>query len=178
MPTTPIFYVNNPVSGTNYFDNTPGGKFIPDAGSSITVTVHAYHGADGTGGLLAVTTLVAETFDVTTSTNKSSFSSGNSDTAQVISSNGTNGSDVFAGEVRFSGSQNPGSLSIQATYTGQPLIPEVWVNVGDPAGPDWQKNGGVATNTGTPAAPVWSDAGAQVFVNTGTPAAPVWTQVI
>lgn len=177
MPTTPIFYVNNPVSGTNYFPTDPAFQFIPNAASNITVVVQTFHGANGLGGLIAVTTLVAETFDVTTSTNKSQNPASSANTSTVISSNGTNGSDVFAPEGRWVGTQSVGSISMQATYSGVPLVPNVFVNAGTPAAPNWAQVNGVLVNTGTPGAPNWQSAGINVFVNTGTPASPVWTKV-
>lgn len=123
MPTTPDFFVNSPNSGSNYFA-TAGYQFIPNNGSSITVDVWAYTGINGGGSLIAVSSLTAATHDVTTSTLKGSFTDNSVNHVQVVSSNGTNGSDVFAARGSFTGS-GVGSLKMRATYTGSPVLPSI-----------------------------------------------------
>ncbi len=169
MPTSPSFFVNSPVSGTHYTADQAPYEFVADSGTSYTVTVKAWSGANGTGSLVS-RSLTAYNHNVTANTDPNS-SSGTGTSWSASSSNGTNGSNVFCGGGSFSGAAI-GSLEIFAVYTGHPVA-QCYVNTGTPASPVWSP--AIAyVNTGTPASPVWTQA-SEVSVNTGTPASPVWT---
>ncbi len=172
MPTSPSFFVNAPASGTQYTADQPAYEFIPDSGTSYTVTVKAWSGANGTGSLVAVTSITAINHNVTSNTDPNSFTANSANSVNATSSSGTNGVNVFCAKGSYTGGAI-GSLEIFAVYTGSPVA-QCYVNTGTPASPVWSP--AIAyVNTGTPASPVWTQA-SEVSVNTGTPASPVWTQ--
>lgn len=117
MTQTPSYYVNSPVSGTEY--TAPAGYlFVPSAG--WTATVKAWSGANGTGSLVSVQNLTAYARDFTTSTNQNSFDGG---TANTTNASGNSTSDKCCAGGSFSGGSAPGSLEIFAVYTGSPVLP-------------------------------------------------------
>lgn len=121
MAAGPIYYVNNPVSGTQYWAPM-GYGCIPNSGTSLTVTVKAWSGADGTGSLVQVTTLTAYDWDQTTNASKNSFS-GNFNSVNATTSQ-TNGTDWFKPSGKWQGTQSVGSLSLQiSSYTGTAFVP-------------------------------------------------------
>lgn len=123
MTVSPPFYVNSPVSGTSYY--APAGYwFQPNNGTSWTATCEAWTGANGTGSLVVVSTLTAINRDITNSLDRNSFTGSSANTANASSSAGVNGSNVFAGGGKYTGSA-PGSLKIYGTYTGLALIPQI-----------------------------------------------------
>lgn len=122
MPTTPSYYVNSPTANTEYI--APAGYyFIPSSGS-VTVTVKTWTGANGTGSLIAVTTLIAIARNITGNVDASSNSAPGANTSNVITSNGVNGTNVFAAAGKYTGT-TPGSMEMFASYTGSPVVPSV-----------------------------------------------------
>lgn len=117
MAQTPSFYVNSPTSGTEYIANQSRYEFIPNNGTSYTVTCRAWSGANGTGSLVSVTTITAIDHNVTSNTDTNSFTFNGGNAASATSSNGTNGTNVFCGAGKYTGGAI-GSLEIYATYTG------------------------------------------------------------
>lgn len=122
MADAPHYYVNSPVSGTEYFAPM-GYGCIPNNGSSITVHVKAWTGANGTGSLVTVTTLLADVWDTTTSASKNTFS-GNFNTVTATYS-APNGTDWYKPAGKFTGAQSVGSLELWISYTGTAFVPSV-----------------------------------------------------
>lgn len=123
MSQSPSYFVNSPVSGTTYY--APAGyQFIPNSGNTWTATVKAWSGPNGTGSLVAVSSLTAINRDVTNGVDRNSFTASSANTANAASSNGTNGSSVFAAGGRYTGGAI-GSLEIFGVYTGSAVVPSV-----------------------------------------------------
>ena len=118
MAQTPSFFVNSPVSGTEYVANQARYEFIPNNGTSYTVTCRAWSGANGSGSLVSVTSITAIDHNVTSNTDPNSFTFNNGNRADATSSNGTNGTNVFCGAGKYTNGSGIGCLEIFAVYTG------------------------------------------------------------
>lgn len=120
MSQGPSYFANSPVSGTEYFAPM-GYGCIPNGSTTVSVTVKAWSGANGTGSLVVVTTLLADVWDQTSGTSKNTFSGNfNSVTASF---SGPNGTDWYKPAGKFTGVQSVGSLEIFITYTGAAFVP-------------------------------------------------------
>lgn len=118
MASTNLYIVNSPTSGTHYFGDT-SIQVVPDASSNFQCQVHAWSGANGTGSLVAVSSLSVFAKNITTSAEVGSVSVGSANTVQNNLSLG-NGSDVYTAGGYYSGS-GVGSLTLQVTsYSGHP----------------------------------------------------------
>ncbi|HLY29531.1 MAG TPA: hypothetical protein VKQ36_00760, partial [Ktedonobacterales bacterium] len=120
MSQTPSYYVNSPVSGTQYYAPM-GYGCIPNNGSILTCVVKAWSGPNGTGSLVSVSSITAYTWDQTSNSAKNSFtfSGGNNASASTTSFNGT---DWAKPSGKYTGG-SIGSLEMYLTYTGQAFIP-------------------------------------------------------
>jgi hypothetical protein len=120
MSVTPTYYVNSPVSGTHY--GAFGGYWYkPNNGTSVTVTVKTFTGANGGGSLVVVSTLTADVHDQQTNTDLNTFTGSSANTTNA---SGTGNGDWFQPFGWYTGS-TPGSLGMFATYTGVAYIPTV-----------------------------------------------------
>lgn len=121
MSSAPKWYANSPVSGTQYYAPM-GYGCIPNNGASVTVTVRAWTGPNGTGSLVAVSSLEAVIWDQTTNAQKGSFT-GSGDNAVTVSTSSFNGTDWCKPSGKYSGSAI-GSLEISvSSYTGAAFVP-------------------------------------------------------
>jgi len=119
MAQTPSFYVNSPVSGTQYFA-TMGYGAIPNNATSVTCTVKAWTGANGTGSLVAVTSITATVHNQTTSVD-SSFTASSANTANA-SHTAANSTDWYKASAKYTGGAI-GSLEMFLVYTGSAFVP-------------------------------------------------------
>lgn len=116
MTQGPSYYVNSPVSGTQY--TAPAGYgCIPNNATSVTVTVKAWSGSNGTGSLVTCTTVVAIIWNNTGSVQVSSFTGSSVNTASASSSSGSNGTNILVPSGKYTGT-GVGSLEMFITYTG------------------------------------------------------------
>jgi hypothetical protein len=121
MSQTPSYFVNSPSTGVNYYPSA-GYYCLPNNATSVTATVRAWTGANGTGSLTSVN-MTAIDRNVSGGTDTNSFT-GSGNTVNATSSSGVNGSNVFcAGGKLNSGSV--GSIEIYLTYTGSAIVPNV-----------------------------------------------------
>ncbi len=111
MTTGPTYTISNPTPGQEYIAPV-AYQVVPNAGSQIKCNVESF---DADGNTISVTSITAINRDVTTNTDKSSYTYNNGYGANTITSN-TNGSDVFApaGKVGSACAQ----LRMWLTYTG------------------------------------------------------------
>ncbi len=120
MASGPKFYVNSPASGTQYFAPM-GYGCIPSSGASVTVTVKAWSGPNGTGSSVVVSSLEAVVWDQTTSSQKVSFSGNYAAVTATTSS--FNGTDWCKPSGKYTGS-GVGSLEISvSSYSGAAFVP-------------------------------------------------------
>jgi hypothetical protein len=121
MSQTPSYFVNSPSTGLTYY--APSGYYcIPNNGSSITTTIRAWTGPNGTGSLTSVN-MTAVNHCASTGIDVNSFTgSGNSVSASTSAS--VNGSNVFRAAGRLN-SGSVGSLEIYIVYTGSAIVPVV-----------------------------------------------------
>ncbi len=124
MASGPLHYVNSPVSGTQYWAPM-GYGCIPSNGGSVTVKVRAWTGPNGTGSLIAVSSLEAIIWDQTTNSQKGSFT-GSGDNAVQATTSSFNGTDWCKPSGKWTGSQSVGSLEISvSSYSGAAFVPSV-----------------------------------------------------
>jgi hypothetical protein len=88
----------------------------------VTVTVQAFAGANGSGGLVVVGSLTADVHDQSTNTDLNTFTGTSANTTNAA---GTGNGDWFQPFGWWSGSGSPGSLGMHATYTGVAYIPSI-----------------------------------------------------
>jgi hypothetical protein len=112
MATTPVFYVNSPVSGTQYW--APMWNGVIASGETLSVTIKTFTGANGGGSLIAVTTIQAILWDQTNNASAGSHSDPSVNT-ETTSNTSTNGH-MFKCSGIYTGS-GVGSMSMQMTYT-------------------------------------------------------------
>lgn len=121
MADTPHYFVNSPVSGTQYWAPM-GDGLVFVSGDTVTVHVKAWSGANGTGSLVTVTTLTCFAWDQTTGTSKGS-NSGNFNTVTANASSVTAG-DWLKASGKWQGAQSVGSLEMWLSYTtSTPFVP-------------------------------------------------------
>lgn len=119
MTDGPHYFVNGPASGTRYYAPQGYGA-IPTNATTVTAHCKSWTGANGTGSLVQVTTLEADIFDATSSTDHTF--SGNFNTVSVDHTAG-NSTDWYKPAGKFTGAQSVGSLEIWITYTGSAFVP-------------------------------------------------------
>jgi hypothetical protein len=121
MSQTPSYYVNSPGTGVNYYAQS-GYFCLPNNATSVTATVRAWTGANGTGSLTVVN-MTAIDRNVSGATDTNSFT-GSGNTVNATSSSQVNGSNVFAAGGRLN-SGSVGSIEIYLTYTGSAIVPSI-----------------------------------------------------
>lgn len=121
MASGPKFYQNSPVSGTQYFAPM-GYGCIPSSGGNVTVTVKAWTGPNGTGSLIAVSSLETIIYDQTTASQKGSYT-GFGDNAVTVTTSSFNGTDWCKPSGKYTGG-SIGSLEISvSSYSGAAFVP-------------------------------------------------------
>jgi hypothetical protein len=114
MGTTPSFYINSPVSGTQYWA-TMGYGIVFAAADGVTVHVKAWSGANGTGSGVTCTTLDGWVWDQTTNASVGHFQ-GSSVITVTANRTGGSANDWLKASAKYTGS-GVGSLEIWLTYT-------------------------------------------------------------
>lgn len=141
MTNTPIWYINNPSSGTEYWGKLWAG--VISSGESLSAVVTCYAGANGAGGTVVVSSLTAVLWDQTTNTQRVSYT-GNGIYGATTTASSTTANDWYKGAVVYNGS-GVGSIGIYLQYTASaPFVPTAPTFSPASGGP-----GTVVTLTGT-----------------------------
>lgn len=119
MTFAPVLYVNNPISGTTYYAGMGHGA-IPNSGTIVTCHVQCWNGPNGTGGLVAVSSLTAIVRNVTAAADHPSTGSGQN--TRSSSQTAPNSTDRWMPAGKYTGGAI-GSISIQLEYTGTAYVP-------------------------------------------------------
>jgi hypothetical protein len=112
MSTTVTYYINNPVSGTQYW--APLWNGVVSSGESLSVTATCYNGTNGGGGTRSVTSVTAILWDQTSNSQAGSFTF--SGGFQATTSNGSTSGHYMKCSAKYSGS-GVGSIKVVMTYS-------------------------------------------------------------
>jgi len=180
---SPSSYINNPVSGTQYWSKLWTGV-VAASGDLIDANVKVWSGINGTGSLLSVTSLQVWNWHYL-GASMSTFSGGPFNFAHTQHTV-TGGEAGFYTQVsaKFTGAQTPGSFELYLIYTTSqqflPAVPTFAPAVGGPGtavvitGSRFTDAGGVWFNvTGDPGFVVDSDTQITAHVPAGATYGPV-----
>ena len=119
MSTTVVYYVNNPVSGTEYW--APLWNGVVSSGETLSVTATTYNGTNGGGGTRVVSSIEAILWDQTTNGQAGSFTANN--VFSVTTSNGSTNGHSMKCAVKYTGN-GVGSIKLVMTYSSStPFTP-------------------------------------------------------
>jgi hypothetical protein len=136
MTQSPSSFVNSPASGGQYFGKVWAGAIAAN-GDSVTATVKAWTGANGSGSLIAVSNLEVWVWDFQAGGNVGHFGPGFFNTANAAhtATSGQAGH-YFYVAAEFNGAQTVGSFEFFVTYTSSgafiPSAPSFSPSVGGP----------------------------------------------
>lgn len=121
MTDTAHFFVNSPASSTTYYAKQGYGA-IPTSGTAVQGFVRAWSGANGTGSLVAVSSITAIVRNVSLGSDFT-FTASSANNANV-SHTATNSTDWYIAGGRYSGS-GVGSLEFWLSFTGALFVPSI-----------------------------------------------------
>lgn len=113
MSVGPLITISAPTVGTEYVADS-SAWIIPNNATSVSVEIKSYNSS---GVLIAISSLTAILRNVTSSSDASSFTASSANEALVTSSNGVNGSNVFAPAGKVGASCDHFTLQV-TSYTG------------------------------------------------------------
>jgi hypothetical protein len=124
MTNSPVFFVNNPVSGVQYWSKLWCGC-VAAASDSISIACEVWSGANGTGSLVAVSTLQLWVWDFTTGSSVSTSTLSGVNQGVRTTSLATAGHTIQA-SAKWTGGQTVGSLRMYISYgTSSAYVPGI-----------------------------------------------------
>lgn len=121
MTNSPVFYQNNPTSGTQYWSHMWSG--CVSSGENLSVTIQAWSGQNGSGNLVTTTSLKAIIWDQTSNVQRSSYTGYGDNAVTAATGSGTTNGHWFKCSAIYTGNAI-GSLAMWLTYnTSAPFVP-------------------------------------------------------